>query len=103
MIKLINNFLESVKRKDRLAQIERLRNSFSIKERDGKLWIMHNEIAILKMETFSSTSEVVRILEETKDHAVEYAFGVKKEREEVDARAVNNPFYVKPELKVTPV
>lgn len=79
MIRLIRKFLESVKRKDRLAQIERLRGSFSIKEKDGKLWVVYGNTGIFKIESFANSSEVVRILEETKDFAVEYAYGERKE------------------------
>lgn len=79
MIKLINKWLESVKRKDRLAQIKRIRSSFSIHEKDGKLWIMHHDTAIFRIESFANSSEVVRILEDTKDFAVEHAFGERKD------------------------
>lgn len=103
MIKLIRKFLDSVKRKDRLARIERLRSAFSIQEKEGKLWIVYGNTGIFRVESFANTSEVVRILEDTKDFAVEYAFGEKKEREEVDARVIDNPFYVKPDIEEIPV
>lgn len=102
MIKLIRKCMESIKRNDRLAQIERLRDTFTIQERNGKLWIVYGNTGIFRLENYASSSEVVRILEETKDFAVEYAFGIKRERD-ADAREVNNPFYVKPDLEGTPV
>lgn len=80
MIKLIKRYLETIRRNDRRAYIERLRESFSIQEKDGKLWILHGNIAVFKVESFANTSEVVRILEDTKDFAVEYAFGEQKKK-----------------------
>lgn len=85
MKNILNKTWRAYKERGRLAEIERLRSEFRIKEKNGALWIMHGETAVDMIPAFATSDEVVRMLEETRCCAVEYAFGVysdKKEREQ---------------------
>lgn len=76
MINYILNWWRAYKERGRLADIERLRQAFRIKEKNGALWIMHGDTAVDMLPAFASSEEIVRMLEETRCCAVEYAFGV---------------------------
>lgn len=108
MIDCIKNWWRAYKKRGRLAEIERMRDTFRIKEKNGALWIMHHDTAVDMIPAFASSEEIVRMLEETRCCAVEYAFGVYSEDkgselEQVDARVIDNPFYVKSDIEGTPI
>lgn len=108
MKNILNKTWRAYKERGRLAEIKRLRSEFRIKEKNGALWIMHGETAVDMLPAFATSEEVVRMLEETRCCAVEYAFGVYSESKEneikqADARVLDNPFYVKSEFGGTPV
>lgn len=75
MINFIKRWLEAFKEKNEVNERNMLRDSFKIKEKNGYLWITHNGTAIFKLEPYASSSEVIRILNETRVFAVEYAYG----------------------------
>lgn len=76
MINYLNKTWRAYKEKGKLAEIERLKDTFRIKEKNGALWIMHNDTAVDMIPAFASSEEIVRMLEETRCCAVEYAFGL---------------------------
>lgn len=101
MIRYILNKLHAYKEKGKRDEIARLREQFQLKEKNGVMWVMYSNTAIFKVESFANISEAVRILEETRDFAVEYAYGVRKDKPLI-ARdnatyepSKNNPYYVK--------
>lgn len=63
---------QAYKAKSRLADIERIKESFSIREKNGALWIMYNNTAIDSIPPFASSEEVVRMLDEARCCAVAY-------------------------------
>lgn len=75
MIKYITNWWRDYKAKGRLAEINRMRDTFRIKEKNGSLWLMHNDTAIDKIAPFASSEEIVTILNETRGFAIECEFG----------------------------
>lgn len=105
MINYIQNWWRAYKERGRLSEINRLRDTFRVKEKNGALWIMHGETAVDMVPAFASSDEIVRMLEEARCCAVEYAYGLYSENKErnVDARVIDNPFYVKEDLEGTPV
>lgn len=76
MIDYIKNWWRAYKEKGRLAEIERLCDTFRVKEKNGALWIMHGDTAVDMVPAFASSEEIVKMLEEARCCAVEYAFGV---------------------------
>lgn len=84
MINYIQNWWRAYKQRSRLAEIERLRSEFRIKEKNGALWITYtggrDEVAIDMIPAFASSEEIVRMLEETRCCAVEFAYGVYSEQ-----------------------
>lgn len=83
IIEYINNWWRAYKEKGRLSEIDRLRDTFRIKEKNGALWIMHNETAVDMIPAFASSEEIVKMLEEARCCAVEYAFEVYSEEAHV--------------------
>lgn len=96
MINYLNKTWRAYKEKGRLAEIERLRSEFRIKEKNGVLWIMHGDTAVDMVPSFASSEEIVRMLEETRRCAVEYAFG--SERKERMAICESEPKYTMNEV-----
>lgn len=79
MINYITKWWRAYKERGRLAEIDRLRDTFRIREKNGALWIMHGDTAVDMIPAFASSEEIVQMLEETRCCAVEYAFGVYSE------------------------
>lgn len=79
MINYIKNWWRTYKEKGRLSDINRLRDTFRIKEKNGALWVVHGETAVDMIPAFASSEEIVRMLEETRCCAVEYAYGIYSE------------------------
>lgn len=88
MINYILNWWRAYKERGRLSEIDRLRDTFRIKEKNGALWIMHNDTAVFRLEPFTTMDECVSILKDFRDFAVEYAFGVYSERIEGIERGI---------------
>lgn len=82
MINYIKNRWRAYKEKGRLAEMERLRNTFRIQEKNGALWIMHHDTAVDMIPAFASSDEIVRMLDEARCCAVEYAYGIYSESED---------------------
>lgn len=82
MINYIKNWWRAYKNRSKCADINRLRDTFRIKEKGGALWIMHGDTAVDMVPAFASSDEIVRMLEETRCCAVEYAYGVYSEGKE---------------------
>lgn len=97
---IINNIKQwwrAYKEKGKLAEIERVRAAFRIKEKEGTMWIMHHDTAIFRMENFANVSEAIRILEETRDFAVEYAYGERKETPKSEQNFQSFKDYINPD------
>lgn len=75
MNNLIKKWWRSIKDKNLSDNIMRLKSDFYVKERNGSMWVMHNGDAIRKLPPSASSKEIIRILNETRSCAVEYAFG----------------------------
>lgn len=76
MIDYIMKWWRVYKERGKIAEIERLKATFRIQEKNGALWIMHHDTAIDMVPPFASSEEVVQILDEARCCAVDYAYGV---------------------------
>lgn len=56
-----------------------MKASFTSRKKGGKLWILHNGVAVNKLPPFTTAQEAIKILKETRGHAVSYAFGIDSE------------------------
>ena len=76
MRKFIRKVWHCCKAKQIAKEIERLRDEFYIKEKNGTVWILHNGIAIEKIHPLSSSEDMLKLLENARRNAVSYAFGI---------------------------
>lgn len=83
MTNYIKQWWQSTNDKSRQAEIKELRDSITLREKDGIMWILHNGVAIHKLPPFASSDEMILMLEEVRDGAVEYKYGKEKKEEEV--------------------
>ena len=75
MTNYIKRWWEQSKAKTQADNITHLRNSFYLKEKNGSVWIMHDGVAIDKVYPCTSSDDVVKLLNEARNYAVEYAIG----------------------------
>lgn len=75
----IFNFWDKLKAKNKEQDIQRLKDEFYIRERDNVIWIMHNGVAVNKLPSITTTEDMISILSELRENAVEYAYPEEKE------------------------
>lgn len=75
MIKKIKDWWFAYKEKNQQEAIKRLRESFYIQEKNGVIYIMHNDVATWKIESNATSKSVICFLDKIRNIAVENAYG----------------------------
>lgn len=70
--KLYRRIIDRQKEKNLKQQTESLRSGFKVKERGGKLWLLHNGVAFCEIPASSNATEIADQIETARIAAVQY-------------------------------
>lgn len=71
-MKFLKTLLEKQKSKTQHAKELDISSTFYVKEKDGKLWILHNGYAIRELDPSLTVEDVVKLLTMFRSTAIRY-------------------------------
>lgn len=68
----IKKYISNQKEKSRLQKETQLKSEFKVVERGGLLWLTHQNVAFMKISSYTNTEDIVKDLIKARNCAIEF-------------------------------
>lgn len=72
MKRIINKLLQQQKEKNSQQRVKSLNEGFYVKERSGKIWLLHDGVAFKVVPPETTSTEIIALLQEARTAASQF-------------------------------
>ena len=71
-MELLKKWLENIKARTVEQRVESIKDEFEVREKDGKMWILHQGVAFLELDGNCKASSIPESLNKARETAIKY-------------------------------